>query len=66
MYKFHFKYPSEWTEDFKAYEDHSFELCNKIIDYIENYDSMKTYIQQQADYLTKAFFNAEKLYDKFN
>jgi hypothetical protein len=63
---YHFKYNSEWTESYEDYEAHSFELCNKIIDYIENYETYAPLVKQQAFYLTKDFFDAGPLYDKFN
>lgn len=66
MYMYHFKYNSEWTESFEDYEAHSFELCNKVIDYIENYETYALLVKQQADYLTTNFFTAGTLYDKFN
>ena len=65
MYMYHFKYNSEWTTSYEDYEAHSFDLCNKIIDYIENYEEYASLVKQQADYLTTKFFNAEKLYDYF-
>jgi hypothetical protein len=65
MYMYHFKYPSEWSISYENYETHSYDLCNKIIYYIENYDSIAHYVNTQAEYLTKEFFNAEKLYDRF-
>jgi len=65
MYMYHFKYPSVWTESYADYESHSFELCNQIIDYIENYNKYAPIIKKQADYLTTQFFNAENLYDRF-
>lgn len=65
MYMMHFKYPSEWTTDFRAYEANSFAICSQIIDYIERYDELASYVKHQADYLTTQFFNAEKLYDNF-
>lgn len=65
MYMYHFKYNSEWTITYADYEAHSYDLCNKIIDYIENYDEYASLVKQQSDYLTKEFFNAGTLYDKF-
>jgi hypothetical protein len=65
MYMYHFKYPSEWTASYADYEVHSYDLCNKIIHYIENYNDIVPYVKQQADYLALEFFNAGDLYDKF-
>jgi hypothetical protein len=65
MYMYHFKYPSEWTASYADYEVHSYDLCNKIIHYIENYNDIVPYVKQQADYLALEFFNAGDLYAKF-
>jgi hypothetical protein len=66
MYMYHFKYPSAWTESYADYEAHSYDLCNHIINYMEKYDEYASLVTQQASYLTKDFFTAEKLYDRFN
>ena len=58
-----FKYPSEWTSSFQAYETHRQSLMDKIIDYMENYDNYILAMRKQADTLTKNYFSANKLYD---
>lgn len=61
MYYDTFKYPSEWTESFEAYEAHRPELCGKIMQYMNNYHSLVHTVRKQAGDLTDQFFSADKL-----
>jgi hypothetical protein len=61
MYFDTFKYPSEWTDSFSDYQIHRKELCNKIIQYMENYQHMVPKVHQLATELTTKFFTAESL-----
>ena len=61
MYYDTFKYPSEWTENYQAYEIHRQELCAKIIQYMDNYTHMIPSIKKQAHDLTENFFSAGAL-----
>jgi glycosyltransferase involved in cell wall biosynthesis len=61
MYFDMFKYPSNWTEDFEAYESARPALCYKIIQYMNNYDQFKFQVRKQAKDLTEQFFSADKL-----
>jgi hypothetical protein len=56
-----FKYPSEWTESWNHYVANRKEICNKIIQYMENYDKFLPQLQKQAQDLTKLFFSANNL-----
>ena len=56
-----FKYPSAWTESFDAYVNHRQEICYKIIQYMDNYNSMLPMLRKQTSYLTENFFSATKL-----
>jgi glycosyltransferase involved in cell wall biosynthesis len=58
-----FKYPSEWTESFEAYNAHRPELCNKIIQFMENYDKFLPQLRKQTRDLTDQFFSANGLYN---
>jgi hypothetical protein len=58
MYYDTFKYPSEWTEDYEAYEAARPALCYKIIQYMNNYDQFKYQVRRQATDLTTNFFSA--------
>ena len=56
-----FKYPSEWTESYTAYESHRPEICNKIIQYMNNYEKFLPSLNKQVDSLTEQFFSCNKL-----
>lgn len=56
-----FKYPSEWTESFQNYLSHKNNLCDKIIYYIENYNSLLPILNKQADFLKENFFSCKNL-----
>ena len=56
-----FKYPSEWTESYSAYEAHRPEVCNKIIQYMNNYEKFLPSLNKQVDTLTEQFFSCNKL-----
>ena len=57
------KYPSEWTESWDSYVKHRKELCDKIIDYMENYRNYSKFIPQQAHSLNEHFFSCNTLLD---
>jgi hypothetical protein len=61
MYYDTFKYPSEWTESYEAYEAARPALCYKIIQYMVNYDQFKYQVRKQTIDLTEKFFSANKL-----
>jgi hypothetical protein len=61
MYYDTFKYPSEWTESYTAYEAHRPELCGKIIQYMNNYTHMIPTIHKQTKDLHDNFFSANGL-----
>ena len=56
-----FKYPSEWTESFESYTVHRKEICNKIIQYMENYEKFLPTLNKQVNALTDNFFSAGHL-----
>ena len=58
-----FKYPSHWTESFEAYNAHRPELCNKIIQFMENYDKFLPQLRKQTRDLAEQFFSANGLYN---
>jgi hypothetical protein len=57
------KYPSEWTESWNSYIKHRKELCDKIVDYMENYRNYSKSIPQQARSLNEHFFSCNTLLD---
>jgi hypothetical protein len=56
-----FKYPSDWTINFEAYNIHREKVVNQIIDYMENYKKYLPSLNKQVDVLTKNFFSCTKL-----
>jgi hypothetical protein len=56
-----FKYPSEWTESYSAYEAHRPEVCNKIIQYMNNYEKFLPSLNKQVYELKENFFSCNKL-----
>ena len=60
-----FKYPSKWTENYTAYEKNRVEVVNKIINYMDNYESFIPYIRRQRELLNEQFFSAKNLLHNF-
>lgn len=58
-----FKYPSEWTESYAAYDAHRPSVCAKIIQYMENYEKFLPSLNKQVESLTEQFFSAGNLLD---
>jgi len=56
-----FKYPSEWTESYTAYESHRPEICNKIMQYMNCYDKFLPSLNKQVYELKEHFFSCNKL-----
>jgi hypothetical protein len=61
MYLDEFKYPSGWTIDFDNYKNQRKEVCNRIVDYIENYDEYLPSIRKQSALLKQNFFSCGNL-----
>jgi hypothetical protein len=59
-----FKYPSEWTESFKAYTVHRKDVCMKIIQYMENYEKFLPSLNKQVYDLKENFFSCKPLLEK--
>lgn len=64
MYPEEFKYPSEWTLDFDSYKKHKKEICEKIVDYIENYENYQISLNKCAYALKRDFFSCDPLLEK--
>ena len=64
MYDDIFKYPSDWAEDWRTYQDHKEELCQKITDLMTNFEhqAVQTAIETNRDKLEKEYFSATNLY----
>jgi hypothetical protein len=61
MYLDTFKYPSRWTEDYVSYTKFCPDLCRRIIEHIDNYETRLPKLKEQAVNLTQHFFSATKL-----
>jgi hypothetical protein len=64
MYSDTFKYPSKWTESFATYQTHRQELCNVIIDHMENYKTRLPDLNKLIDSLKTNFFSCNNLLEK--
>jgi hypothetical protein len=61
MYYNTFKYPSEWTESYESYTVYRPDLCKKIIEHMEFYQTRIPMLRKQKDQLRDQFFSANKL-----
>jgi hypothetical protein len=61
MYYDTFKYTSKWTEDFNSYTVYRPDLCRKIIELMDNYNSMIPSVKKQTKDLHDNFFSANNL-----
>jgi hypothetical protein len=61
MYLDEFKYPSVWTMDYDNYKTRRKEICDKIVDYMENYQTYLPAIKKQTAVLTNDFFSANEM-----
>ena len=61
-----FKYPSEWTEDFKAYEVYRPNLCFAIMQHMDNYETRLPALVKQTEALHEQFFSARGLLNNIN
>jgi len=58
-----FKYPSEWTKSYKAYEANRSQLCQMITQHIDSYNARLEQIEAQVAVLQKDFFSGKMLYE---
>jgi len=56
-----FKYPSEWTESYQAYDSCRPALCNKIMQYMNHYEQFVPQVRKQTESLHEYFFSASGL-----
>ena len=61
MYFESFKYPSKWTESFDAYSVYRPDLCRKIMEHMDHYETRLPMLKKQTQSLTEHFFSANKL-----
>ena len=65
MYFDTFKYPSQWTESFETYIVYRQDLCKKIIEHMEFYETRLSVLKKQTQSLSENFFNGGILYEQF-
>jgi hypothetical protein len=58
MYADIWKYPSEWTSSYSNFLHHKQELCDKIVEFMTDYDEYAKLVPQQARSLHHDFFSA--------
>ena len=56
-----FKYPSSWTENYEAYDEHRPLVCGKIIQYMNFYEQFVPQVRKQTEALHEHFFSATGL-----
>jgi hypothetical protein len=61
MYAEIWKYPSSWTESYSSFLHHKKDLCDKIVEFMTDYDEYAKLVPQQARSLHHDFFSATKL-----
>jgi glycosyltransferase involved in cell wall biosynthesis len=59
-----FKYPSEWTTEFDAYDHHKELVKSRIVDYVENYNDYSDLVKKQAGNLSIDYFSGNNMYGK--
>lgn len=64
MYLPEFRYPSEWTENFEAFQKHRDDLVAFINDKINNFESYEELIKTQQEILIKDFLNCDIMINK--
>jgi hypothetical protein len=58
-----FKYPSQWTENYEAYDSARPAICNKIMQYMNHYDQFLPQLRKQTEALREQYFTATGLYN---
>ena len=56
-----FKYPSQWTDSYEAYDSARPVICNKIMQYMNHYDQFLPQVRKQTEALHEHFFSANML-----
>ncbi len=65
MYFDNFKYPSEWTESYEAYEVHRPHIVKTIIEHMDFYQTRLPMLRKQTEALHEQFFSAKELVKHF-
>ena len=56
-----FKYPSQWTDSYEAYDSARPVICNKIMQYMNHYEQFLPQVRKQTEALHEHFFSANML-----
>ncbi len=56
-----FKYPSDWTINYNSYKANRTKVCDKIVEYMENYNKYIPLVHKQMEVLRDNFFSAKHL-----
>jgi len=56
-----FKYPSNWTIDWKTYISNREAVKERVIDYMENYKSFLPSLNKQVETLNEKYFSCNDL-----
>jgi len=65
MYFADFRYPSEWTENFDAYQMNRSNICQAITQQMDNYKTRLSTLHKQTEALYERFFSAQRLVNNF-
>lgn len=61
-----FKYSSDWTDSFAAYDSSRQAVCNKIMQYMNHYEQFIPQVRKQTEALHEHFFSATDLVRRFD
>jgi glycosyltransferase involved in cell wall biosynthesis len=56
-----FKYPSHWTESYDQYVANREQVCDRIVEYMDNYSNYIPLVHKQTEVLRDNFFSARNL-----
>jgi hypothetical protein len=58
-----FKYPEIWTRNWENYDAYRPQVCEKIMQYMENYEKFLPQLRKQTEALHEHYFTATGLYN---
>jgi len=61
-----FKYPSNWTESYNHYVANRNEVCDRIVEYMDNYTKYIPLVHKQMEVLRDNFFSARNILNNIN
>lgn len=63
MYESEFLYPSVWTEDYNLYQQYKTAIINRLINYVENYESYAAVLESQLIRLDDNYLHGDVMYE---